>query len=140
MGVRAWGQKWAARAEDDRRLRPYERPLPFRQRAEGFFGGNGRDQLVDVAARFALFRLFYLEEIGWMDLASVDADAALAESVVVGRRRLHGLDHRTARGLGLFDPQRFGAFEIMQRRGIVARLAHVGKYALAEIRRDASHE
>src|SRR3954453_23580296 len=70
-----------------------QRAAAIGQRAEGFLGRGGLQQLVVVPGRLALLRLLHLEQVARADLAAVYTDAAWAEGVVVGRHRLHAVHH-----------------------------------------------
>src|SRR5262249_13386698 len=55
------------------------------ERAPRLFGGNGGELFVIVPRRLALLRRLHLEQVHRVDLAAIDAHAALAHQFVVGR-------------------------------------------------------
>src|SRR6188474_1315190 len=71
----------------------HEGAVPLVHRPEGLLGRNGGAQLVVVPRALGLVGLLHLEEIGGVDLPAVGPDGPLSEQHVVGRRRLHLLDH-----------------------------------------------
>src|SRR5882672_7043071 len=73
-----------------------QRAVAFAHRAERLLRRDGRDHLVVVPVALRFLGRFHLQQIHRVELASVLADATLAEERVVGRHGLHRRDHRLA--------------------------------------------
>src|SRR5205823_2094565 len=102
-----------------------QRAAALAQRTECLVRRRAGDELVQIPLLLALGRGFYLEQVARVQLASVHADAALAETVVVGRHRFHSLDYRAAVRLGRRNAQVGDRLQVMQRRRVVAGMEHV---------------
>jgi len=63
-----------------------------------------------------------------MQLAAVLANRTLAERVIIRRHRLHARDRRRTVGLGLCGTHVGRNLQVVQRRGVVAGMAHAGTH------------
>ncbi len=99
----------------------HQRAAAFVERAERFGGRDGGAQLVEIAEVLRFLGLLDLEQEGVVDLAAVGADRAFAEQRVVGRHRLHLVDHGLAVRVAL---ERLDRLQILQHPGIDAGLHH----------------
>src|SRR6516225_6033733 len=94
-----------------------QRTIVLIERPPGLLGGNGGELLVIVPGTLALFGLLHLEQVHRMDLASVDAHAALAHQLVVGRQLLHFGDDGASIAV---TAERLDGAQVMDDRGVDA--------------------
>src|SRR5439155_12229963 len=100
----------------------YQRTGALRKRPEGLLSGGRSDQLVIVPRSLGFGRLLDLEQIGWVDLAAILADRALAEQRIVGRHFLHFRDDLWA--IMVIAAHGFERLEIVNQTRIDAGLHH----------------
>src|SRR5205809_8076347 len=100
----------------------YQRTGALRKRPEGLLSGGRSDQLVIVPRSLGFGRLLDLEQIGWVDLAAILADRALAEQRIVGRHFLHFRDDLCA--IMVIAAHRFERLEVVDQTRIYAGLYH----------------
>src|SRR5690606_7615066 len=94
---------------------------PLIQRTEGLLRRDRPNELVVIPRSLGFRRLLDLEEVHVVHLATVDADATLADERIVGRHFLHLCVDLVA---GLIRSECVDSLEVMHDARIEARLRH----------------